>query len=76
MVCLCLFFLDVATCSLELCKHVVGDVVRRLGTFGSRALSTLTPLFFVVFDVNQKRDVFFCFLDIFVSCPGNHLSNY
>ena len=44
---LCLISPDFATCSLELHKHVVIDVIKRLSTFKSLELSNLAPMFFV-----------------------------
>ena len=37
---------DFATWSMALRKHVVSDVIQRLSTVASLALSTLTPMFF------------------------------
>ena len=48
MVVFCLISTDFAACSLALHKHLVGVVVKRLRTFESLALSTLTPMFFIL----------------------------
>ena len=45
LVVLCLISLDFAACSLALHKHVASDVIKRLSTFASLALSTLAPMF-------------------------------
>ena len=48
LVLLCPISPDFATCSLALHKHLVSDVVKRLSTFPSLALSTLEPMFYYV----------------------------
>ena len=45
---LCLISPDFATCSLALHMPVVSDVIKRLSTFASHALSTLAPNFYLI----------------------------
>ena len=75
LVVLCLMSPDFATCCLELHEHVVSDVIKRLNTFASVALSTLEPMFFhwakLLWPRTWAEGIFWGYIIIFKSvCPN------